>query len=46
MLIFLIMCLLKVREVLWNNDSSVLAVWCEEMSTEDKEEFHPKSYGM
>lgn len=37
----------KVLEIAWNNDSSVLAVWSEELpSTEQKEEFVPKSYGL
>lgn len=37
----------KVLEIAWNNDSSVLAVWSEELpSTEQIEEFVPKSYGL
>lgn len=35
----------QVLEIAWNNDSSVLAVWSEELpSTEQIEEFVPKSY--
>ena len=36
----------RVREVSWNNDSSVLAVWCEEYPQEgaDSKTFLPKSY--
>ena len=39
---------LKVVEVAWNIDSTVLAVWAEEMSSQDlakPQEFVPKSYG-
>ncbi|XP_071171469.1 elongator complex protein 1-like [Mytilus edulis] len=32
----------EVKEVLWNIDSTVLAVWCEDMATEDK--ISSKSY--
>ena len=31
----------------WNNDSSVLAVWAEELpSQEQSQEFSPKAYGV
>ncbi len=37
----------KVLEVLWNTESTVLAVWCEEMTPEGTDQgiFTPKSYG-
>ncbi|KAK3728978.1 hypothetical protein QZH41_008724, partial [Actinostola sp. cb2023] len=34
----------KVNELQWNNDSTVLAVWLESMATEDCPDFIPKSY--
>lgn len=33
----------KVKELLWNSDSTVLALWCEDMVKEDSE-VNPKSY--
>lgn len=36
-------CFYQVRELLWNTDSTVLAVWCEDLVQEGSE-VTPKSY--
>ena len=35
----------KVKEIGWNTESTVLAVWCEELPQEGADRFKPKSYG-
>lgn len=34
----------QVKEVLWNTDSTVLAVWCEDLNTEENTQNSSKSY--
>ena len=35
----------QVKEVLWNTDSTVLAVWCEDLLTDENTDNCKKSYG-